>query len=340
MHAVRDTVCVPEHDVKGAPKSDLRQTAMAASLGIAVLMLVGKLTAYKITGSAAILSDAAESVVHIAATAVAGFSLWYARQDPDDKHPYGHGKIAYFSAGFEGAMILSAAAYIYYSSIRELILGPELKNLGIGIVITAVLCLVNLVLGLFLVHVGKTRNTLILVANGKHVLTDMWTSAGVVIGVLIVQMTGVLWLDPIVAILVATNILREAGGLIYGAFAGLIDEVDPRHTPRILECLQSAVREGRITGYHQLKHRQSNDVIWVEVHMQVPGETTTASAHERVTSVEECIHGLFPEFTVHVTTHVEPEHHDAAHPGGHPGLHDPYAGATGSEADEREPTEN
>jgi len=318
-------------------KSDLRQTAMAASLGIAVLMLVGKLTAYTITGSAAILSDAAESVVHIAATAVAGFSLWYARQDPDDKHPYGHGKIAYFSAGFEGAMILSAAAYIYYSSIRELILGPELENLGVGIVITAALCLVNLVLGLFLVQVGRTHNALILVANGKHVLTDMWTSAGVVIGVLIVHLTGVLWLDPIVAILVATNILREAGGLIFGAFAGLIDQADPRHTPRILECLQSAVKNGQITGFHQLKHRQSNDVMWVQVHMQVPGETPTSDAHDRVTLVEESIHELFPNFTVHVTTHVEPEHHDAAHPGGHPGLHDPYAGAAGDFAESDEP---
>ncbi|GMV90430.1 MAG: cation diffusion facilitator transporter [Candidatus Hydrogenedentota bacterium] len=315
-------------------KSDLRQTAMIASLSVAVLMLAGKLTAYVITGSAAILSDAAESVVHIAATAVAGFSLWYARQDPDNKHPYGHGKIAYFSAGFEGAMILSAALYIYYSSVRELILGPELRHLGIGIVITGALCLVNLGLGLFLVRVGRSRNAVILVANGKHVLTDMWTSAGVVIGVLIVQLTGLLWLDPIVAILVATNILREAGSLIFGSFAGLIDAADPRQTPKILGCLQAAVDEGRITGFHQLKHRQSNDVMWVEVHMQVPGEMSTAEAHDRVTRVEESIHNLFENFTVHVTTHVEPEHHEDAHPDGHPGLHDPYAGETASSAEE------
>lgn len=307
-------------------KSDLRQIAMATSMGVAILMLAGKLTAFAITGSAAILSDAAESVVHIAATAVAGFALWYARQDPNGKHPYGHGKIAYFSAGFEGAMILSAAVYIYYSSIRELILGPELRHLGVGIVITGALCLVNLALGLFLVHVGKTRNAVILVANGKHVLTDMWTSAGVVIGVFIVQLTDLVWLDPIVAILVATNILREAGGLIHGAFVGLIDVADPRYTPKILACLQAAVQDGRITGFHQLKHRQSNDVLWIEVHMQVPGEMPTAEAHDRVTRVEEALHGLFHDFTVHVTTHVEPDRHDDAHPEGHPGLLDPYAG--------------
>ncbi len=321
-------------------KSDLRQTAMAASLGIAVVMLAGKLTAYFITGSAAILSDAAESVVHIAATSVAGLSLWYARQEPNDKHPYGFGKVAYFSAGFEGAMILSAAAYIYYSSIRELILGPELKHLGIGIIITAVLCLINLALGLFLVHVGKTRNALILVANGKHVLTDMWTSAGVVVGVLIVQLTGLLWLDPIVAILVATNILREAAALIFGSFSGLIDKADPVQTPKILECLKRAIADGRITGFHQLRHRQSNDVMWIEVHMQEPGDMPTAEAHEKVTGVEESIRGLFHEFTVHITTHVEPEHHDAAHPEGHPGLPDPYSGAAPNPEDREQPQQS
>ena len=305
--------------------SDLRQTAMAASLAIAVLMLAGKMFAYVMTGSAAILSDAAESVVHIAATGVAGFSLWYARQGPDHTHPYGHGKIAYFSAGFEGAMILSAAAFIYYSSILELLEGPDLKHLGLGIIITGALCLVNLVLGLFLVRVGKTRNSLILVANGKHVLTDMWTSAGVVVGVLIVQMTGLLWLDPIVAILVATNILKEAVGLIYGASKGLLDQADPTKTPLILEKLNEAVALGHITGYHQLRHRQSNDVVWVEVHLQVPGETSTDWAHTIATTVEDAIEAIFPDFTVNVTTHVEPDQHDAAHPEGHPRMHDAFA---------------
>ncbi|MCC6696408.1 MAG: cation transporter [Candidatus Hydrogenedentes bacterium] len=298
---------------------------MTASLATAILMLAGKMFAYVMTGSAAILSDAAESVVHIAATGVAGFSLWYARQSPDRAHPYGHGKIAYFSAGFEGAMILSAAAFIYYSSILELIEGPDLKHLGLGIIITGALCLVNLALGLFLVRVGRSRNSLILVANGKHVLTDMWTSAGVVIGVVIVQVTNYVWLDPIVAILVATNILKEGIGLIHGASKGLLDQADPSKTPLILKVLDEAVAQGRVTDYHQLRHRQSNDVIWVEVHLQVPGETSTDTAHGIATSIEDAIEGLFPGFIVNVTSHVEPEQHDAAHPQGHPGLHDAYA---------------
>ncbi len=304
---------------------DLKRLAMGASLAVAVLMLIGKLAAYFITGSAAILSDAAESVVHIAATGVAGLSLWYAHRAADDSHPYGHGKIAYFSAGFEGAMIFSAAGYIYYSSIRALIVGPELQHLGVGVVITAALCLVNLALGSFLVYAGRKHNAVILVANGKHVLTDMWTSAGVVVGVLIVNFTHVLWIDPVCAILVATNIVFEAVRLMRRAFNGLLDQANPKHAGMILSALQQATADGKIAGFHQLKHRETNDVIWVDVHMLVPGSLSTTDAHHAVTEVESSIQSLFKKYAVHVTTHIEPKEHDEAHPEGHPGLHDPYA---------------
>jgi len=303
----------------------MKHIAMGTSLGVAVVMLIGKLVAYNITGSAAILSDAAESVVHIAATGVAALSLWYAHRDPDNAHPYGHGKIAYFSGGFEGAMILSAAIYIFYSSIRALIEGPELYHLGMGIVITAMLCLLNLVLGLFLVHVGKSRNVLILVANGKHVLTDMWTSAGVVVGVLIVHLTGIVWLDPVCALLVSGNIFYESARLILRAFRGLLDEADAAHGESILKTLRLAVDQKKISGFHQLRHREANDVIWIEVHMLVPGNMTTANAHLVVTEIENAIQALFPQYTVHVTTHIEPDEHEEHHPDGHPALIDPYA---------------
>jgi divalent metal cation (Fe/Co/Zn/Cd) transporter len=139
-----------------------------------------------------------------------------------------------------------------------------------------------------------------------------------------VHVTGVLWLDPIVAILIATNILREASSLILRAFRGLIDQADPAHTPMILETLDGAVAAKQISGYHQLKHRESNDALWVEVHMLVPGATATADAHRAVTRVEQAIRELFPAYTVHVTTHIEPEEHEIAHPEGHPELPDPY----------------
>lgn len=313
-------------------KADLQTKAMRVSLWVAVLMLVGKLTAYFITGSVAILSDAAESVIHIVATGVATFSLWYSRQPASKRYPYGHGKVAFFSAGFEGALILSAAVFIVYEGIWELIAGPHLKELGAGILITGGLALVNLALGVYLIVVGRRQNALILVANGKHVLTDMWTSAAVVVGVTVVWITiqlhrPLLWLDPVVAIGAGLNIMYTAGALIARSFSGLMDEADPSRTKLILEALDQASANGAISGYHHLRHRHSNDIMWVEVHMLVPGSTTTATAHRRVTRIEETIRGLFPEFQVYITTHVEPDLHEKAHPHGHPGMDDAIAAA-------------
>lgn len=297
---------------------------MASSLAVAVLMLVGKLTAYYVSGSAAILSDAAESVIHIVATGIAAFSLWYSRQPSDPNHPYGHGKIAYFSAGFEGALILMASLYIVYVAIEDLIVGTELRELGLGLLITAALAFVNLGLGLFLVVTGKKHNDLILVANGHHVLTDMWTSFAVVAGVGLVLVTGQVWLDPVVALLAGLNILRSAVKLIRKSFAGLLDEAHHQSTHRILECLREATERGDLAGFHQLRHRTANEVMWVEVHMLLPGDMTVREAHSRVTEIEDEIEALFPEHTVHVTSHIEPRAHEAAHPGGHPQLHDPF----------------
>lgn len=305
-------------------KITLQITAMGLSLAVAVLMLVGKLTAYYISGSTAILSDAAESVIHLFATGIAAFSLWYSRQPSDPNHPYGHGKIAYFSAGFEGALILTAACYIIYASIQDLIVGPELRNLGMGLAITAALAAVNLALGAFLVMVGNTHNAFVLVANGKHVLTDMWTSAAVVAGVGLVLLTGIVWLDPVVALLAGLNILASAVRLMRKSFAGLLDEADPKSTQQILECLQRATSEGLLSGFHQLRHRNADDIVWIEVHMLVPNKLSVQEAHSRVTTVEDRIDALFPKHTVHVTSHIEPQAHHRAHPEGHPLLNDPF----------------
>lgn len=308
---------------------------MGSGLLVAVLMLGGKLTAFFITGSTAILSDAAESVVHLVATSYAAFSMWYAQLPASKRHPYGHGKIAFFSAGFEGALILTAALFIVYEGVTALIVGPELRQLGVGILITAGLGIVNLILGLSLVWVGKRKNALILIANGKHTLTDMWTSLAVVGGVSVVWATiqmgrPLLWLDPAVAILAGVNIMITAGVLIYRSCRGLLDEADPANTRLILNALEEARVQGRILGFHHLRHRQTDNTMWVEVHMLVPGDTSTSDAHRRVTQIENTIVGLFPECHVHVTTHVEPDRHDADHPEGHPDLMDAFAGGEGS----------
>jgi cation diffusion facilitator family transporter len=196
---------------------------MGASLGIAVLMLVGKIVAYRLTGSAAIYSDALESVVHIAATAI-------------PEHPYGHGKVAYFSSGVERALILVAAVAIGWVAAGALLHGVELQRLGWGVAITGGLGLVNLVLGLALIRVGRQTNAVVLVANGHHVLTDMWTSLGVIAGVALVWATGLDWLDPVVALLLGANIVWTSTRLIREAVRGLMERGDPDDTRRLMRC--------------------------------------------------------------------------------------------------------
>lgn len=310
----------PVFDVRRDP----RYIVMAASVAVAGLMLIGKFAAYAFTGSTAILSDAIESVVHVVATGLAAFSLWWSHQEACERHPYGHGKIAYFSAGFEGALIVAAAGLIFYTAVHDVFLNEPPQRLGVGITITGGLALVNLVLGLALVRVGRRRNALILVANGKHVLTDMWTSLGVVVGIALVWATDLHWLDPLVAALVGANILWEAGALIRRSVQGLLDEVEPEYTRPLLACLEGFAADGRIEGFHQLRHRRANDAMWVEVHLLLPGRVHVSHAHHIATEVEDAVRALFPSYQVYITSHVEPASHERAHPEGHVGLNDPY----------------
>jgi len=299
----------------GTDNTNAQRLAMRASLVVAVIMLVGKLWAYFITGSTAILSDALESVVHLGATAMAGFSLWYAAQPPDRQHPYGHGKIAYFSSGFEGAMILLASVFILIEGTKVLIVGPELQQLGTGLLITAALGLVNLSLGLYLVRTGRKTNALVLVANGRHVLTDMWTSLGVLVGVGLVFVTDILWLDPVVAILLGLNIMRTAFGLMRTAYHGLMETVNPKETNEVLVALETAKAEGKIVDYHQLRHRRVNDQVWIEAHFIMPDNLSLEEAHRRATLVESVLDNLFEDDIVQVTSHLEPATHE--HPEEH-----------------------
>lgn len=290
-----------------------QRPVMMASLAVAVLMLVGKTAAWFITGSAAILSDALESVVHLFATGFAAFSLWYSDKPPDDAHPYGHGKVAYFSSGFEGALITIAALSIMYTAIADIIRGPEIEQLGVGLVITGGLALVNLVLGAALVHTGKKHNSIVLRANGHHVLTDVWTSAGVVLGLLLVKWTGIVMLDPIVAILLALNIMWTAGKLMRDAWHGLMETADPSETRAIIDLLEEALVKGVIAGYHQLRHRRVHDRVWIEYHLLFDEGMSIAEAHNESHRVEDALHRLFPKDQVIVTAHLEPEAHDEAH---------------------------
>lgn len=296
---------------------DPRRVAMGLSVAAAALMLVGKLYAAHLTGSAAILSDALESVIHVAATGVAAFGLWWTAQPADEDHPYGHGKFAYFSAGVEGTLIAVAAAAIVWTGVRGLLYGSDLQQLGLGLAITGGLALVNGALGLYLIRVGERHRALILVANGKDVLTDCWTSVGVVVGVLLAWSTGIAWIDPLVAILVGLHIVYNAGQLLRTSFEGLMDHASPAETAALDACLTEAVAEGLIEGYHQVRHRRMGDEVLIEAHLLFLDDASLQAAHDASGLVERRIGALFPGENVTVTTHLEPASHEDAHPESH-----------------------
>jgi cation diffusion facilitator family transporter len=304
-----------------APRSSADRSALAfamnVSLAVGLLMFAMKTTAYWITGSAAILSDAAESVVHVAAVVFAAYSLRRSSRPPDEHYLYGHAKISFFSAGFEGAMIMIAAVYIIWESLHKWISGLQLENLGTGTWLTAAAAAVNGVLGAYLLWIGRKKRSVILEANGKHVLTDCWTSVGALIGLGLVMVTGWLPFDPICGILIACNILWSGAGLIRASFGGLMDVADPKTHLELREIL---ARETATRGlaYHQLRHRNVGTAHWIEFHLLFPRGTSLVDAHRTATEIEHMIESAL-DHHAHVTTHLESmQDHDKLHVHGDP----------------------
>jgi len=309
-------------DEAGIDEARLLRFAMRLSLITGFLMLGMKVFAYAITGSVAILSDAAESIVHVVAVSFAAYSLWLSLKPPDRSHHYGHDKIAYFSAGFEGAMIILAAVYIIYVSVHKWLHGLQIENLGKGTLLTLAAALINAALGGYLVWVGKKHRSLIVEANGKHVLTDSWTSFGVVAGLSLAMITGWLPLDPIVAIIVALNILWTGGNLMRRSVGGLMDEGDPTTEARIRKVLEEMTANTGVE-FHGLRHRNAGNTVWVEFHLLFPQGTLLDEAHKLATAMEE---GISRDLNMRteVTSHLETlEDHREVHSQRH---HEHFAG--------------
>jgi cation diffusion facilitator family transporter len=286
--------------------------AMKISVGAGLLMLMIKFGAYFWTGSSAILSDAAESIVHIIAVIFAAYSLWLSTKPADAQHPYGHAKISFFSAGAEGMLILIAAAVIIYTAISDWIGGLSLRNLEEGIALTAFAALINLGLGLYLIRVGRRRQSIILEANGQHVLTDCWTSFGVVAGLFLAQMTGWLFLDPICAILVALNIVYSGAHLLKRSIGGLMDTADPDVQQKITALLDRECQDRGIT-YHHLRQHFNGQNYDIDVHLIFPDAMAIKDAHRVATAIEQLIQRELSA-SAHIITHLEPrEDHQVMH---------------------------
>src|SRR5262245_32467844 len=260
------------------PEDGVRLRAGVLSLVVALLLLAAKFQAYRRTGSAAVLSDALESIVNVVAAAFGIWSLLFAGRPADRNHPYGHGKIEYFSAAFEGGLIVFAALLIAFEAVQALVAGAPLRELDFGLAIVFGAGVVNALLGMYLVRTGRRHSSLVLVADGKHVLSDWWTSAGILVGLLLVRATGLHVLDPLVAFLVAAQLSWTGLRLVREAARGLLDEEDPALLTRLVDVLGPRIGKG-IVRLHHLRARRAGRFHHVEAHLVVPEFWPVERAH-------------------------------------------------------------
>ncbi|MGO1541327.1 MAG: cation diffusion facilitator family transporter [Luteimonas sp.] len=290
-------------DTPAAARPDLTKYAWLA-IGTAVLTVLLKGSAWAITGSVGLLSDAAESMVNLVAAIVALVSLTIAARPADDNHHFGHSKAEYFSAALEGIMVFVAAASIIYLGIERLLNPRPLESLGVGLAISMVAAVLNGVVGRILIGVGTRHRSITLRADGRHLMTDVYTSVGVVIGLGLAWLTGWNWMDPVVAILVGVNILVTGYRLISESTAGLMDvSLSPEDNARIQAILDAHTEKDRIE-FHAVRTRESGARQFMEMHMLVPGEWSVQRGHDVMEDLVDEIVAQFP--AMRVTGHLEP----------------------------------
>ena len=307
MNDSRDTQTT--HPANGARRNDASLVRWAwLSLGAALITLVLKFSAYGATGSVGLLSDAIESLVNLVAALTALFALWFAARPVDRSHNYGHEKIEFFASAVEGALILIAGAGIIWYSALRLIDPRALDALGIGVAITIVAALVNLMAARILLREAAEHDSVVLHADGQHLMTDVWTSLGVVVGLILVYVTGVERLDPIIGILVAFNILRTGFRLLRFSFDGLMDRALPvGEQDQVRNAIQGALDEGVL--YHALRTRRAGSRRFVDLHVLVPGASSLRKAHTVAIRIETAIGEALPgaETTVHLEPIEDPQ---------------------------------
>jgi cation diffusion facilitator family transporter len=273
------------------------------SIAAAVVTITLKFVAWRITGSVGLLSDAAESVVNLVAAVAVLIALKVAAMPADKNHHFGHTKAEYFSAAVEGMMIFVAAVVIVVSAVERFIRPQPIENVGLGLAISVVASLVNGAVAMVLLRAGRQHRSLTLTADGKHLMTDVWTSAGVVVGVLVVALTGIERLDPVVAFLVGLNIIWTGWKLVRESTEGLMDIAMPKEdNAAIAEILSRFVT--REVHFHALRTRLSGHHRFAEVHVLVPGAWTVQRGHDLVEEVEEAVHREFGDLAL--TCHLEP----------------------------------
>lgn len=293
-------------DPSGAQQPDSR-AALARfawlSIATALATIALKSAAYWFTGSVGLLSDALESLVNLAGGVIGLLALTIAARSPDEERPFGYDKAEYFASGAEGALIVLAAVGIVIAAIDRLLHPQSLTDVGWGIGVSIVASALNLLTARVLLIAGRRHQSIALEADAQHLLSDVWTSAGVIVGVGAVMLTGWAWLDPLLAMLVAANIVRTGVLLMRRSLAGLMDSALPAAERALLvELLDGMHAEG--VRYHALRTRAAGVRRFVSVHLLVPGEWTVARGHELAERFEQAVAVHWPQATVVV--HVEP----------------------------------
>jgi cation diffusion facilitator family transporter len=280
------------------------------SIAAAVATIALKAIAYLVTGSVGLLSDALESFVNLAGALMALWMLSLAARPPDANHAYGHGKAEYFSSGVEGGLILIAAISIAVAAVDRLLHPRALEQVGIGLGISVIASVINLGVSLVLMRAAKQYDSITLKANAHHLMTDVWTSAGVLLGVGAVVLTGWLWLDPVVALAVAANIVWTGTRIVHASVQGLMDVALPQQEKDAIKAVLDRYA-GEEVHYHALRTRQSGPRRFVSVHILVPGAWSVMQGHDLVEKIEADLRAALP--LVSVLTHLEPLEDPAAH---------------------------
>ena len=278
-----------------------RYAWLSIAAALATILLKGM--AWWLTGSVGLLSDALESFVNLAGAMMALAMLSLAALPADDNHAHGHGKAEYFSSAFEGFLILLAAIGIAYAAIGRLLQPQPLESVGIGLAVSVIASIINLATARILMDVGRKANSITLEADAHHLMTDVWTSAGVIAGVGLVWATGWLWLDPVIALLVALNIVWTGWQLLQRSAAGLMDVSVPAAD---LEAIEAVLERYRRQGldFHALRTRQAGSRAFVSLHVLVPGAWSVQRAHDWSERIEADLRQAVSY--AHVTTHLEP----------------------------------
>ena len=273
------------------------------SLATSIVTIILKFAAYYLTGSVGMLSDAVEAFVNIVAALIALSVLTYAAAKPDREHNFGHEKAQYFSSGIEGALIFVAAGGIVWAAIPRLMNPQPIEQVGWGLVLSVLAALANAACAWVMLRAARGHRSITLEADARHLLTDVWTSIGVFVGVVLVQWTGWLRLDPLVALAVAIQIVWTGWTLILRSFEGLMDRAVPDEEREvIIEVLDTLRHQG--ADYHALRTRIAGAKSFIDVHVLVPGGMSVQAGHDLVEKLENEIHARLPH--CEVLSHLEP----------------------------------